>query len=705
MIRLDENKEEYYDFKLSNNDGKPFKRYLDDYTVIKYHFDYDDSESVENNNQDFNLDYISLVGYDNGYITGNTSTIPTTGNTKTIEEGEPFLLHRVTGQTLTKYLESLEPEYLDQFRGIEIPYEFYFNGENTSSAYPYGDSYGFTYDIFNRTTDDNLNYVKLNGGYYQGLFKLHKYPIEFFKPRARKGWSFDALLKFPVGLEDPIIPEVTSQTYEFTFREFIPEDTGKALILAYALINEDNENVGNEVLLNFNLTSQYTNGLSGNKYLFLVDMIFFLSSTQWFVDRNATFNYDVDNKKLFITLDIIDQKTMFYFLFNETEQFLLPPYTIDETWIGLGDGGLFGDPTTFITATKEPLYLFNPINYSYGDNSGNIFYLGTRSENKYKTFTEEEINTISIEYPEFIELITGNTYDYTGFTFLNLTGLTTDKDGYYLPNGEWYHGYYNYYSGTTYSGRVYDPETSQVLTRQRGYYDIIDNALSVYIDNEGRIGYRIITGPKCDLDEDQIKNIDEDLSNFSFDNVYGPCYEDKLYGVIYTTGFTVYDVRTNQSVIDINEDKFVHIAVTFSREIPYDGCDLVVYDENTSKIGTFKIFVNGFKVFEDNHANEVIPHALDVHEKLQQGVPFNISVGGGTNGLLDSIEYGDIEIKYRSLLDRFFAGTFTGGLVKFNFYMTPLFFTEIRSIVNDYNEDYNLTTIRSGRVITYPERF
>lgn len=73
----------------------------------------------------------------------------------------------------------------------------------------------------------------------------------------------------------------------------------------------------------------------------------------------------------------------------------------------------------------------------------------------------------------------------------------------------------------------------------------------------------------------------------------------------------------------------------------------------------------------------------------QEGVPFNISLGGGTQGLCDVIYADYMKTPTQVLpLEKEFGGSFIGYLKTFRFYTCPLDFSQIRA---NYEYDINLT--------------
>lgn len=61
--------------------------------------------------------------------------------------------------------------------------------------------------------------------------------------------------------------------------------------------------------------------------------------------------------------------------------------------------------------------------------------------------------------------------------------------------------------------------------------------------------------------------------------------------------------------------------------------------EKSDRLGALKIYVNGKLFYVINGFEEVIPRGLNTEKEKQLGVPFNISWGGGTQGLRESLTF------------------------------------------------------------------
>jgi hypothetical protein len=121
--------------------------------------------------------------------------------------------------------------------------------------------------------------------------------------------------------------------------------------------------------------------------------------------------------------------------------------------------------------------------------------------------------------------------------------------------------------------------------------------------------------------------------------------------------------------------------------------------------GRLKLYVNGklFETFEN--IEELIPRGLETEREKQLGVPFNISWGGGTQGLRENLTFSgcptsltgntyqqdpecfpnnDLSgttysgLSTNILIEQNFAGTFDGSISQFRFYVDPLSSDEVK---------------------------
>ena len=128
--------------------------------------------------------------------------------------------------------------------------------------------------------------------------------------------------------------------------------------------------------------------------------------------------------------------------------------------------------------------------------------------------------------------------------------------------------------------------------------------------------------------------------------------------------------------------------------------------EREYRLGKLKIFVNGKLLMVCEDFEEIIPRPLNTYKERQVGVPFNISVGGGTQGLKDNLTFSGgcpaelSEIVYQQdpeclttedldntiysglstniYLEEIFGGSFIGAISAFRMYVEPLDASEVK---------------------------
>jgi len=139
-------------------------------------------------------------------------------------------------------------------------------------------------------------------------------------------------------------------------------------------------------------------------------------------------------------------------------------------------------------------------------------------------------------------------------------------------------------------------------------------------------------------------------------------------------------------------------------------------DQKSDRIGKLKILVNGKPFFVLNNFEEIIPRPLNTKRERQVGVPFNLSWGGGTQGLRENLTFSALTsggtwtyqqdpqlfpdsvlsgtslsaLTTNILLEQNFGGTFDGGISMFNMYAKPLSVPEIQHNARVLKNKYKL---------------
>ena len=170
------------------------------------------------------------------------------------------------------------------------------------------------------------------------------------------------------------------------------------------------------------------------------------------------------------------------------------------------------------------------------------------------------------------------------------------------------------------------------------YKDLYENALGFRITDDGEIGYRYL-----------IKNDDKD------------------------NGMEIVEGYSKKSIIKNNEWNHIVIKINF------------VYDQMI-----FKFYVNGNLVFISKYLPKLNLRALDEIYEKQETVPFNISLGGGTQGLIDTILPNYMINPYRVYpLEENFGGSFIGYIKIFKIYLGEI----------NYNEIFNNFQYELGKIL------
>lgn len=173
--------------------------------------------------------------------------------------------------------------------------------------------------------------------------------------------------------------------------------------------------------------------------------------------------------------------------------------------------------------------------------------------------------------------------------------------------------------------KLYDEDADRYDT----YSDIYNNAFALQINDDGAIGYRLLT-------------IDCELSG-----------ENKT---------TVVSGMSAPGVINDCEWHCISIRII-----------------GQPKTMRLMFYVDGRLVFITKELPKFDFRKLADLDEKQEGVPYNISIGGGTQGLAETIVKNYMMDPYRTYpIEKNFAGSFIGKFRSFKFYTTKNDFTTIR---------------------------
>ena len=125
----------------------------------------------------------------------------------------------------------------------------------------------------------------------------------------------------------------------------------------------------------------------------------------------------------------------------------------------------------------------------------------------------------------------------------------------------------------------------------------------------------------------------------------------------------------------VSADTWSYIAIRFI--MPYmDECQL---KSAKPRKGKLMFYINGRLKFVVNEFDEMVARRLQEYKSKQVGVPFNFSLGGGSQGLLESQTFDGLDMRDRGLpIEQNFAGTFIGAISQFKFNICDLAFCDIQ---------------------------
>jgi len=182
--------------------------------------------------------------------------------------------------------------------------------------------------------------------------------------------------------------------------------------------------------------------------------------------------------------------------------------------------------------------------------------------------------------------------------------------------------------------------------------DVVDNALGFRITSDGSIGYRKLV-----------------ITATCVDNVT-------------VTGCSIEESYSSSGMV--KDDQWQLISIRFVADTTYHDCEL---EWKPRRKGKLMFYVNRRLKHIVNNFDEFIARRLFEHKDKQLTVPFNISLGGGTQGLLESMTFDGQDPKDLGYcVQDNFAGTFIGDISQFRFYICDLSWCDI---VNNYEQEIN----------------
>jgi len=357
-------------------------------------------------------------------------------------------------------------------------------------------------------------------------------------------------------------------------------------------------------------------------------------------------------------------------------------------------------------------YTGTTLNEDYPNNKGLFFYMGTRAENKYWNFFDG-LNTGCTTECISDSGCTDNVTKYCTITKETDVSIEGDKgypitlhpptykveeiDNQFLIYGRatkddnncGYDDMLGTETVCSYSGDSITI-TSSTLTE-----DFVTNPFLIYgraTKDDNNCGYDDEWGTEtvCTYDrfDEDISSLELDPNEDIFDNAIGfRITEDGRIGYRSLikrcgTGETTNSIVTVEESYSesglIKNDEWQHIVIRFVTPQRYNKCEL---ESKPKRKGRLMFYVNSKLKYVVNDVDELIFKRLNEYKDKQLGVPFNYSLGGGSQGLLESMTFdGQDPDDLNLMIQNNFAGTFIGDISQFKFYNCDLNWCQITDL-------------------------
>ena len=692
--------DEYYDFMLYKGEAygggtgdeclaADFSKFNIDETGKIYSLSSWTGASVEA----LNLDDIGFTGIDNGFIKFRKDMISNheflnilTGSTYHIDSADTRLfLSPVTGNTL---------EYI----------------------YP-----------MSAVTDDegNVEYLSFNGGFYQGFYKLHGFDYQVLPTKLDYGWTFNFKLRPRCDYET--LPGTINHKHpenegmffymgtraENKFWEFYPNNS--ASVKEFIIKNADTEGYMGNDCDEGEIFDIYTNRVAESEYM--QDEPPEKPEPGYFLDGYAASAITPDCPCIqeLMAKDCnyfpLEYFTDDYFYFSDTK--VPSPYKYD--------GNYVKQTITYQEAVQEVKksgcgcqsrnVVKKTITKTYTVQKPSKCGCLPIEENNYaevckvceEYFADAYYNDMCVDSPKAIELdyfMEDAKIEKNGDGITDTIGHLFNKTGYYEITTDNKFLFFNH----TKTGFTTCNWTEGALVTFTGRTNW-SNANYFLLMNGTCTGYTTSTIHKYNEANEKPYDIYKDIKNNAFglritkDGAIGYRYGVLDCETSAANHYSMVEEYSKSGMVKCNEwnDITVKIAVlnphysqiqkSYQLNSLFSGITIC---ENTGITGSHRIkiyvYVNGYLKLVSKELPEFAFRELNDDYQKQEGVPFSISLGGGTQGLIETIgpDYMNPP-KYILPLERDFGGSFNGDIKSFKMYDCPLNYSTIRDYLSKNN--------------------
>jgi len=529
---------------------------------------------------------------------------------------------------------------------------------------------GTMYEVVSYNAADVGIYHELYGGFYQGFYELFGYDYQILPERYHKGWSVELTLK--PRLYDEYLP----QSGQTTLNDYYPNNAG---IFFYMGTRAENKywHHANGPNSGYTAYTRVTETLTGE-------------TTCLCSEVNPGYT---------------TSSTTYFNMFHVSGQILIQPNLLWDT----GDEILvYHDSQNYVLGTVT----------GYTASTGYIGF--TVTERVHPT----EFQFWLVDKPNFLEYAVSNCYDVypptgtTNYHYTNTQCCTGPQDWVDDLNTE-----YDSMSNALAIKFSGDPRNPKICARTLTFTgDCIFTGSCETLGRESVTGYSI--NNYCST-----KGIYDDCSGTTYDNQEHWVLVDVVFerytwfdtcDLVYRGGLGVITSVPYTASTDQNSVSLISPPTTHYQLVP-PVIELVELNNNwllekDYRKGKLKIYVNGkhFVTFDD--FEEIIPRGLYGPKETQVGVPFNMSWGGGTQGLHENLIFSGMPTGFNNqyiqdpecfppnilsgtslsalttniLIEQNFAGTFDGGISTFSLYAKPLSVPEIQHNARVLKNKYKL---------------
>lgn len=529
--------EDYWDFTLSDGSStSTFSNNGDE--CLSAHIDFNNPNCIEWDDvmsknevvwndsvcEDVTLDYFGSVGVDNGRV--------------------QYRKDRITNKEFIKLFTTTELK-VDNDKRLRLS-----KVDGNNQIYDYSNNLVYV---------DDVEACKLNGGFYQGFFKIYDKKYQTLPHKLGSGWTMSVKLK-----------KSEFENDKFTINKSHPQNKGMFLYIGTRAENKWFEY--------YSITLDKK--VSPTRYSDAIEMSDNSINSGYIVEKEETPKEPQDYLSSIYSVDY-------------GEDVIKDKY-VEDGYIEK-DEFIRGDEHI---VTKDGIGFNQPNMIKFESNNKFLFF--NRTKEGFTTCNWDEENKLTfydIKRPKLENYHTLFHRGCNGMTVCGIDKLIDEKN------------------------KEYD-----ILK------DLYDNALGFQIKDDGSIGYKYLV---------------KDCTN---------------------GGYMIEELFSNEGVIE--NDKWCDIKIRIVPKITKNKC---AFNVNVKDGMYIYIYVNGRLKLKSKELPMINLRELDDLSEKQQGVPFNISLGGGTQGLCDVVNFNFMSLpKYLLPIEKEFCGSFIGYIKEFKFHSCNL---------------------------------